>query len=886
MRAGNDDDQWSGWRNSEPAGPFQPPPPGKPASVTITRASGMLTATWPAVDSATRYHVTYTSDNAQGWTVAADPADNHSANSITITGVDNAKTYIVGVRAGNDDDQWSGWRNSEPAGPFQPPPGKPASVTITRASGMLTATWPAVDSATRYHVTYTSDNAQGWTVAADPADNHSANSITINNVDNTKTYIVGVRAGNDGGWSGWTNSAAAGPYVPPPTNLSVTPGDGYLDIAWDAVSDATGYDVRAKTASSTSWHDVASNVTATSHRYTTTETIDYVAVRARNAGGTSAWTELSRLPAIDFMATYNAGAASVARAQSGVQIASNTLAKPASVTVTRNNLPRDEKLFVTWSAVSGATGYNVVCSDKGGWSWWACGRVSSGSTTTHTVDRQQHDNNVDTDLSFRRWYMVAVQAVKDSVLSDWTDSDNALPALPPGLGFSPEGGISATRGNGSITISWPSPPHAQGYEIECATRSNNVTSAYTLCADVETATVTDGEINATITSWTADGTNYTVDNTKTYDIRITTTNAWGKSAAALVPLIDPMTLTVSNVTWHTARLTFSNYAGNWYYKANTGPDSTCKGPVSTSVKAVTGLQPGTAYTYSAYSASGCAAGTLLHTAAAFITAGVSASNLEATGTTHCSVGRVASSTSACATGFVTGPVAKAPNGYTLHSATLQLKDATGTPASDFSVALHALEGQTPASASLVTLSGSTSPTTAGTYTYTCSGDGCALQPGATYFIVATSTGSTGADNHYNWRTTTATTETLVPTGNGWLIANDHRWDGLPWKQIARPGRMKVAAGIDATLNVTNVSGTGAASTSPTTTTPGGTSAAPRPATPPATASPPEPPPPPCPASSSSPRTPTRLTTRAAATARTIWPPSRSPPSPTASPPAR
>ncbi len=93
--------------------------PATPTSVSITRANGTLTATWPAVDGATRYHVTYTSDNTQSWTAAASPADNHSDSAITIDDVDNAKTYIVGVRAGNANDQWSGWRNSEPAGPFQ-----------------------------------------------------------------------------------------------------------------------------------------------------------------------------------------------------------------------------------------------------------------------------------------------------------------------------------------------------------------------------------------------------------------------------------------------------------------------------------------------------------------------------------------------------------------------------------------------------------------------------------------------------------------------------------------------------------------------------------------------------------------------------------------------
>ena len=198
----------SDWRNSSPAGPYTPPvPPETPASVTVTRADGTLTAAWPSVDGATSYHVTYTSDNGASWSLAAL---NHPGNSITI-GVDNKKTYIVGVRARNEHGD-SDWRNSAPAGPYRPPvpPETPSSVTVTRADGSLTASWPAVDGATSYHVTYSGDNGASWTLAAL---NHPNNSITIGGVDNAKTYIVGVRARNEHGDSDWRNSAPAGPYT-------------------------------------------------------------------------------------------------------------------------------------------------------------------------------------------------------------------------------------------------------------------------------------------------------------------------------------------------------------------------------------------------------------------------------------------------------------------------------------------------------------------------------------------------------------------------------------------------------------------------------------------------------------------------------------------------
>ena len=52
-------------------------------------------------------------------------------------------------------------------------------------------------------MTYTTDGGSSWSLAAFE---HTTNSITIPNADDAKAYIVGVRAGNDAGWSGWVNS--------------------------------------------------------------------------------------------------------------------------------------------------------------------------------------------------------------------------------------------------------------------------------------------------------------------------------------------------------------------------------------------------------------------------------------------------------------------------------------------------------------------------------------------------------------------------------------------------------------------------------------------------------------------------------------------------------
>ena len=260
-------------------------------------------------------------------------------------------------------------------------------MTVTRADGTLTASGYAVSNATKYHATYSSDNKQSWTSASD---SHTGNSITISGADNSKTYVVGVRAGNAGGWSGWTNSDAVAPFVPAPTNLIITNGDGFFDLAWSTVTDATGYDVRAKINNSASRTSVATGLTTNSYRYTTSDVVNKLAVRATNASGSSTWTELSRGPNDSWLNTVQQSCASAQSVQGQSQ-----LAAPASITVTRENNSRDEKLYVSWPAVSGASGYNLACAASPSTqpmtslSWWHCGSVTSGPTTTFTVDRDK-----------------------------------------------------------------------------------------------------------------------------------------------------------------------------------------------------------------------------------------------------------------------------------------------------------------------------------------------------------------------------------------------------------------------------------------------------------------------------------------------------------------
>ena len=179
-----------------------PQPPASVASVSASRSNGAIAVSWNAAAGATKYHVTYTDNGGQSWSLAALE---HNTNSITISGADDDKAYIVGVRAGNAAG-WSGWVNSNTVPAAQTPPGSVGSVTATHNGGAVSVSWAAASGATKYHVTYTGDGGASWSLAALE---HSTTSITISGADSGKSYIVGVRAGNDAGWSGWVNSPPA-----------------------------------------------------------------------------------------------------------------------------------------------------------------------------------------------------------------------------------------------------------------------------------------------------------------------------------------------------------------------------------------------------------------------------------------------------------------------------------------------------------------------------------------------------------------------------------------------------------------------------------------------------------------------------------------------------
>ena len=362
-------------------------PPAAPDTVTATHStnngSDSLAVSWSAVEGADGYHVNISGNDKRAWTRILSDV---SGTSATIDkNLNSGVTYYVAVAAVKSG-VTGGWTNSAAVPPLNPPPsppGTPSSVTLTRADGSVSADWPDMSGATKYHVTYSTDNRKSWSLATTE---RPYSHITINGADNGKTYIVAVRAGNAAGWSGWVNSPAAGPYTPEPTptpeptaipvpaparptGLSATAGDGSVTLTWNDQADSsiTGYEYRTRWAGVAwgAWTAIASgDADTTSHTVTglTNGTEYRFKLRAVNAGGVSK-------PAPQSSPWYAA-----ATPQVPPQSAPTNVTVSVSVNV----------MTVSWNAVSGADGYDVR-TKTGSADWVIVASNVSGTTTDVTI---------------------------------------------------------------------------------------------------------------------------------------------------------------------------------------------------------------------------------------------------------------------------------------------------------------------------------------------------------------------------------------------------------------------------------------------------------------------------------------------------------------------
>jgi fibronectin type 3 domain-containing protein len=224
--------------------------------------------------------------------------------------------------------------------------------------------------------------------------------------------------------------------LPPatPANLTAKPGNSQVSLGWSAVSRATGYNIYASTSSG---HEAAPVALAVSGGTSTGGTVTglvngqtyYFLVQAINGAG------------------HSPSSSEVSATPQGLPIA------PTKVTATAAS----NRVNLSWSAVPGASSYNIYMSTSAGHE--APPVALSVSGTSGAV----------TGLSNGQTYYFVVQAINSYGHSP---SSSEVSATPQGVPPAPAR-VTATAVSGGVTLGWSAVPGASSYNIYKSTSAGH-----------------------------------------------------------------------------------------------------------------------------------------------------------------------------------------------------------------------------------------------------------------------------------------------------------------------------------------------------------------------------------------------------------------------------
>lgn len=397
--------------------------PSAPQAVSATPASGKVTLKWTASPTATSYSVYRgTSPGGEGPTPIQTGI---TATSFAVTGLSNGTTYYFQVTASSANGE--GARSLEVAATPTAKPGVPGSLTATAGNAAVNLAWTAAANAASYNV-YQGTSA-GGEAATPVATRITATSTTISGLTAGRTYYFKVAAVNPAGTGTQSNEASATPSGTAPsaaiTDLSAQPGNTVVSLNWSAIPGASSYNVYQGTAAGAEGATpVRTGLTANgvSIGGLSNGATYFFKVAAVNAGGTSA-------------ASNEASATPVAAP-----------AAPTSLAAARG----DQKVTLSWTASAGASSYNVYQGTSAG-----------GEGSTPVLSGVTGTTVAVTGLVNGTSYYFTVTAVGPGGRSPASNEASARPVAAP---LAPTN-LSATAGNGSVTLSWTAAANASSYRL-------------------------------------------------------------------------------------------------------------------------------------------------------------------------------------------------------------------------------------------------------------------------------------------------------------------------------------------------------------------------------------------------------------------------------------
>ena len=402
-----------------------------PTGVRAFNRSNRVDVQWNPVAGATSYNV-YRSTTAGGEGTVPYATGVTSGNSYgpyyQDYGVTANTTYYYTVTAvnGGAESAQSGEVSATVGAAVLPPP----TLTASAAAAQVNLTWNAVSGATSYDLYRSTDNST-WRVLATGV---TATTYADSAVTAGVTYYYYVESTQAAGNSGGSNTVSATPgasALPAPTAVRAGQNGGSSNyVAWNPVLGATSYNVyRGASAGGEGTVPYATGVT------TTNQYGNYFTDNGATNGTTYYYT----------VTAVSGSSESVQSTEASVTTGGTALAGP-TLTATAGS----GQVILTWSAVTGATSYDVFRStDNSNFT-----TVKTGLTTTTYTD-----TGVANGVTY--YYFVAgVNTVGNG------SGSNTVSATPGITGLAaPTGVLAYPNGGVNLYVRWNPVLGASSYNV-------------------------------------------------------------------------------------------------------------------------------------------------------------------------------------------------------------------------------------------------------------------------------------------------------------------------------------------------------------------------------------------------------------------------------------
>jgi hypothetical protein len=433
-----------------------PPPIKEPSLLTPQKDSFIdsidIDLSWTPVVGAYNYYINLCRDSTNDIFTNGCTSILSSTNSYNTTEWDTGSFYWcvyarLGVIGNDYYTPWSEIRKFVRINKLLAPTLVSPSNNIINQPISLSLTWNEVSGASTYRVQLSTSSSFSSTVVDDST--LTLGTKAVGPLSTNTTYYWRVNAKNAGGTSAWSDvwsfttvpPAAGAPTLSSPSN-SATNQPLSLSLTWNTVSGASTYRVQLSTISSFT-STVVDDSTLTSSIEAvgplSTSTTYYWRVNVKNAGGTSAWSEVWSFTTVP----PAAGAP--------------TLSSPSN---SATNQPLS--LSLMWNTVSGTSNYHVQLSTSPSFSSTVV-NDSTLMTTTKDVG----------PLSTSTTYYWRVNAKNPGGTSAWSEvwSFTTIPPAPgtPTLA-SPSN--NATNQPLSLSLTWNTVSGASTYRVQLSTSSS------------------------------------------------------------------------------------------------------------------------------------------------------------------------------------------------------------------------------------------------------------------------------------------------------------------------------------------------------------------------------------------------------------------------------